>query len=931
MPDTVVGREREVDAAAQLLSDLEGGARALVFEGEPGIGKTTVLAVAVGRAPDDCLVLSARPTKAESQLAFAALSDLLQPVVDRVQPDLPDPQRHAIAVALLREEPDPSGLDQRAVCAAALSIVQALAEKGPVLIAIDDLQWLDPSSARVLEFVVRRIEALPVGIVACERIGDPRGVPLELERTLPAGRCGRIRLQPLSLAALQRILKQSLGREFTRRTLVRIERAAGGNPFFALELARVLPEDASTAAALPFPDSLRGLVQERIAGLPKRCRQLLLAAAALAVPTVEIVLSAVAGSPADAVAALDRALESGVIGVDGSLVQFAHPLFAEGVYSSAQVAERRTVHRRLSELVDGVEERARHLALAASGQPDAGLADILDEGAEHARRRGAPDVAAELAEQAWLLTPPEDTEERLRRTTNAAAYHYHAGELQRAREMVETVLGEAPSGGARARALRLLGEIHYHEDSFQEATQLFEEALDHVGDDAEARSEVELRLTYGLNVMGDFPAILEHAHRALELAERAGNSALLGEALAVVAVADCMLGHGIDEEKVERALALEDPNRQVPVAFRPSLIAGCLAIYAGRLERSEGILSRLRERLLARGEESDLPFVLCQLAWAACWRGDLRAADAYAEEGVDTATRIQGDSMRCIALAFAAVSAAYAGDPEQTKLHAHECRVLAPRTSLRIAVLWAGWAEALLALSLDDPQAADAALGPLAAPFEHEEVPDPARVFFLPDEIEALIGLGRLDRAERLLANFEAAASRLRRRWALMLAARCRAILLAAGGDLEAASHAAGEALALCEGLELRIEEARTLLVAGQLERRRRKKRAASDHLQKALAEFQEMGAQLWAERARGELQRVGLRPSAPDDLTASERRVAELAASGLKNREVAAQLYLSPKTVEATLARVYRKLEIHSRAELGARLGSRGVDPAQM
>jgi DNA-binding CsgD family transcriptional regulator len=236
----------------------------------------------------------------------------------------------------------------------------------------------------------------------------------------------------------------------------------------------------------------------------------------------------------------------------------------------------------------------------------------------------------------------------------------------------------------------------------------------------------------------------------------------------------------------------------------------------------------------------------------------------------------------------------------------------------------------VLALSLDDAEAADAALAPLAAPFE-DGVPDPIRPFFLPDEVEALIALGRLEPAEHLIGNFEAAARRLRRPWALMMSARCRALLLAAQGELDAASQAARDALALCEGLELRIEVARTLLVAGQLERRRRKKRAASEYLGRAATEFEEMGARLWAERARAELRRVGLRPSAPDELTESERRVAELAASGLKNREVAAQLYLSPKTVEATLARVYRKLEIHSRAELGARLGGEKRLPGQM
>ena len=922
MADAVVGRERELEVAAQLLGGLEGGAAALVFEGEPGIGKTRVLTEAVARAPVGCTVLSARPTKAESRLAFAGLADLLEPVVGGVIADLPEPQRRAIAVALLREEPGPGGLDQRAVCAAGLSVVRALAEAGPVVVAIDDLQWLDRTSSRVLDFVLRRVETLPVGVLACERLDGPRALALDLRSAFPAERFTGVRLEPLSLAALQRVVKQGLGRTFSRRTLLRIERAAAGNPFFALELARALPADASATTALPMPDRLLGLVEERIAGLPGLARAQLLAAAALGSPTVGLVLSATPATRLKARAVLDRAVEADVIKVDGSRVRFSHPLFAEGVYSAASVAERRAAHQRLARLVGGVEERARHLALAASGDPDPYLADILESAAEHARRRGAPDVAAELADRARLLTPPGDAHERLSRTIMAAELHSHIGELERARGMVGAVLREAPSGRLRADALRLLGDTHAHEDSFLEAHTLFESALEEAGDAPELRSALELRLTYGLNVQGDFPAIASHARRAVTLAQRAGNEGLLAEALAVGAIADCLIGRGIDEERIERALALEDPNRQTPVAFRPSVIAGCVAIYAGKLQRGERILTQLRRRLLERGEESDVPFVSAQLVWATSWAGRLEAAAAYADEGLEIASRIGAESMRCIALAYAAVGAAYAGEQELTRRLISECRELAPRTNFQIALLWVGWAQAVLALSLDDPKAADAALAPLSAPFEHEEVPDPVRPFFLPDQIEALAALGRLELAERLLDNFEDAARRLDRRWALMSSARCRALLLAASGDLEAASGAGKSALALCEGVELRIEVARTFLVAGQLERRRRQKRAAVEHLRKAASEFEQMGARLWAERARAELGRVGLRPSAPDELTESERRVAELAAAGRKNREVAAQLYLSPKTVEATLARVYRKLEIHSRAELGARLG---------
>jgi DNA-binding CsgD family transcriptional regulator len=485
--------------------------------------------------------------------------------------------------------------------------------------------------------------------------------------------------------------------------------------------------------------------------------------------------------------------------------------------------------------------------------------------------------------------------------------------------LLESVL-EGASGRHRADALRLLGEIR-NEDSVFEANELFEEALEHVGDDLELRSGLHLRLAYGHNAVGDWAAAGMHGHHALRLLERLDQPGLLAEALAVVAIADALNGRGVDEAKVERALALEDPNRQVPVAIRPSLIAGCLALYEGRLERSEQLLLPLRRRVAERGEESDLAFVSGNLAWSACWRGDLDAAAAYVEEALESAMRSQSESWRCLSLSYMAVQAAYAGDAELTRTSLAECRALAPRTNMRNALRWAGWAEAVLALSIDDPQTADTALGTLAAPFANARVPEPILVFFLPDEIEALIALGRLDGAEPLLESFAEAAERLQREWARMMAFRCRALLLAASGDLDAAAGAVSEALGLCHGLELRIEVARTLLVAGQLARRQRKKRAAKDYLEQAYGLFERMGARLWAERAAAELGRVGLRPAAPDELTSSERQVAELTASGLKNREVAAQLFRSPKTVEATLARVYRKLEIHSRAELGARL----------
>jgi DNA-binding CsgD family transcriptional regulator len=920
VPAAIVGREAEVEAAAGLVARLEDGPAVLVFAGEPGIGKTTVWLAAVNRVRASFdVVLSARPVPAEAELGFAGLADLLSPVVEGVLPILPEPQRHALAVALLMEEPGPRPLDRRAVCAATLSALRFLAARGPVLVAIDDLQWLDGPSAHVLEFAIRRLGELPVGVLGCERFADGTTAQLDLGRTLAGDRWTRLSLGPLSLAALHQVLKDQLGRSFPHRTLVRIAGTAGGNPFFALELARLLPAGASVEAALALPANLRQLVEDRMAGLPKHARDVLVVAAAAGSPTVDLVTSAMDATRTDTLLTLEGATGAALISVEGSRIRFAHPLYAAGVYASASPAERRLVHRRLAQLVDEIEEQAVHQAMGAEGA-DEGVAAVLDAAAEHARRRGAPEVAADLTEHARRLTPPDGVADYQRRSVQAAEYHFHAGELRSARETLEKVLNRASTGTVRAHALRLLGEIRLHEDSFPEAIRLFQEALDHVGDDPGIESAIQLSLTYGMHVQGKFTAASVHACRALTMAQQAGEPAPLAEALAVTAIADFIEGRGLDEAKIERALRFEDPYRQVPAQLRPTLIAGGLALYLGQLERCDRLLARLRQNAVESGEESDLPVVAYFLVWSSCWQGELERAESYAAEAIESATRIESDSLRCWSLGFAAVASAYAGQVELTTSRADECLALAARTGFGLAVLWANWALALVALSQGHAAAADAALAPFAAGFENH-VPEPGRAFFLPDEIEALIGIGQLEKADRLLGQFEEAARRLERPWALMRAARARALLLAASGDVEAASAQAAEALARCAGLALRIEVARTYLVAGQIERRHRRKGVAADHLGRALELFQQSGAQLWVERTRAELARVGLRQAASGQLTATERRVAEFTVSGLTNREVAAQLFMSPKTVEANLARVYRKLGVRSRAELGAQL----------
>jgi DNA-binding CsgD family transcriptional regulator len=764
-----------------------------------------------------------------------------------------------------------------------------------------------------------------VGLLVSERVAPGVRVPLDLPRVVSEGRLARVEVGPLTVAALYQVLKDRTGRSLPRRLVVRIEEATGGNPFFALEITRSLPVDAPVGGDdLPIPSQLLQLVDARILALPKRSRQAVLAASALRAPTVEMVKAAVVGTPEQAQQALDAAEARGILERNRGSLRFPHPILATAAYATASAVERRRMHQRLADLSDGVEERARHLALAAE-ESDGQLAEIVEAAAEHARARGAPESAAELIERALALTPRSSPADINRRTILAAEYHFHAGEVRQSRQMLQTVLSQPVSGLERASALRLLGEIHYHEQSIEEAASAFREALPHAEGHPIVQAAIELGLAYVANGAGDFAGFAEHGRKAVVAASSGADRARLAEALAATAMGQYMMGQGFDHEKIERALRLEDPYHQVPIPVRPTLIAGCLAFFEGQLARCIQLLTPLRDRIIDTGQDSDLTFVGCYLSWAACWLGDLERAELYATEAIETAERLESDSSLCQALAFAAIASAYRGDEPVTKDRSGKALELIGRTGFVVLALWASSAVATLALSADDPGTAHTTLAPLEALFE-DGIGEPIYAFPLPDDIEALIALGHLERAEHLLDRFEEAARRLDRGWALMRALRCRALLCAARGDLEAATNHITKAVKLGVSSELRVEVARTLLAAGQMARRRRKKAAALAYLDQAVALFDATGAAGWAALARVETGRVGLRRATPGLLTESERRVAAMIASGRTNREVAAQLFMSPKTVEAKLAAIYRKLGVHSRAELGAHLARQGA-----
>jgi DNA-binding CsgD family transcriptional regulator len=914
----VVGRDIELARVDKWLDASRSGPARILLEGEAGIGKTTLWRSAVDAAARRGFrALIARPSEGDSSLAYAGLADLLTNVEREFFAALPEPQRQALDVALLEAAPKGRPPDPRAIYTAFRSILGRLAEQAPVLLAVDDLQWLDVPSARALEFVDRRMTEIRVAVLLSAR---PTGPP-EPNTGAWVGEDERLRLKPLSAQAMHRLIKQRLGASLARPMLLRLHRACGGNAFYALEIARLLTESGSVDArdAWPVPDDVRALTELELRELPLSVREALLRAAAASQPTADLF-----GEEA-----LRAARDAELITVGaGGRVRFAHPLYASALYTSATPEQRRRVHIELAQREPNVEERARHLALATAHE-DPAVASVLDMAATHAHTRGAPETAAELQERALELTPAADAAGRSARALAAAGHWYRAGSFLRARQLLDSLVGDEVDRDVRARALRLVAQARFHEESVREATALLHRAAEVAGEDPVLRAPVELDLAYA-SVSGsfDFERAGPHAAAALTYARRLDDRALLAQALAVKSIAGFLLGSGTDENMVAEALALERPDDDCPIELRPTLIGGHLALYNARFAEARSLLYPLCARLRERGEEAALPTPLTAIVWLECWAGDLQAARRAAEEAVAMAELSGSDAVRGAALAHLAFVDAHAGREDQCREWAGSALGEMHRTGYGVHAIWSLNALALLELSLGNASAAAKSVEPLLGFFERVPPAEPIRAFFLPDAIEALIGVGELERAERLTEYLGERGRALRRPWALATSARCNALLQAAHGRLPTARRSIDEALQHHQELSMPLERARALLAKGQLERRSKHWASARQALEDADAICEEIGAALWGGRARRELVRLGSRHR-PGVLTATEERVAALVASGLTNREVAAASFMSQKTVEANLSRIYRKLGIRSRAELGVRLMNREAHTA--
>ncbi|HET6744969.1 MAG TPA: AAA family ATPase [Candidatus Limnocylindria bacterium] len=926
MRDQLVGREQELEAIEAFLAAREALPAALVVEGPAGVGKTTLWREAVDRAAAaGYRVLTCRPAGTEQQLLFGALTDLLVGHIEDVLPRLPSPQRRAIEVVLLLADDRGRPAEPRTVAAAVLGLVRELEHDGPILVAIDDAQWLDPASAMVLEYVLRRLGSAQVAVLASWRIdplsGRSRAADdrsLDVERALERSPA-KLALGPLSAGAIHRILRLRTGEPVPRPLLRRIYEASGGNPFYALEIVRAVnPGQGAweTGDPLALSASLQELLVGRFADLSGETRAALFVAAAASPPTTELVGSLMG---TDAAALLKPAVDASIVRVHDSRVEFTHPLLAAAAYSQQGPEERRSWHARLAEAATDPEARARHLAVAKPGQ-DPEVAELLHAAGEHARSRGAPAAAGELFAEAIRRLTDHDLEARARWSVEAATVLRQAGDMRLARSLVEAVIDELPAGPLRSDALLALSAL-VEGDVGGDALEvsLIDRALEDAGDDPARRAAALLRREMWERHQDRLADGLRLAREALELAELTGDEVLVAGALTRVADLEVLLGLADDPVvRFERAL---EAGRHLHLAAKedsaPAMLAVCL-VRAGRIDEARTLLLAERERVLADGDEASIEILslfLTELEWLA---GNWDLARAYAEEGLLVTEQAESRMMQGATSAMLALVDASRGDAKGARSRVIDAIALCEEVGDRSYATYAQQVLGFIELSVGDAASAHEHLAPTLS--IDRGIEGTKRISMIGDDIEALVLLGRTGEAEALTDELERRGELLHRPTLSVAAARCRGLVLGSRGEFQTAVASAEGAVALATELGLPFERARSLLVLGDIQRRAKQRRAARETLTASRAAFDELGATLWRQKAEDSLARVGGRER-QEGLTPTELQVATLVARGLTNKEVAAELFVTVRAVEANLSRIYAKLKVRSRTELAARL----------
>jgi DNA-binding CsgD family transcriptional regulator len=900
---SVVGREHELAEANGFLADVAERTSGLLIVGEAGIGKTTIWSSALAEAVRrGYTVLKTAPSEAEVELPFAALIDVFAQVDAAIIDGLPPAQRDALEQAL-RRTTSSAPVDPTAVALATLGVLRALADVSPTLLAIDDLQWVDPPSLRAFIFALRRLEREPVGVLATIRSG------FDTELAGGGGRgpawLGRIEVVGLGRRHLAQLVRQRAGRTLSPTQLARFAELSRGNPLHALQLA------AAGGVEPGVPETLAVVLRARLTALSSEAKAAGLAAGLLG-QADEAVLGRLYGS------GLAELRLAEVVAARDGVLRFAHPVLASTIVDMHTAAERRRAHLQLAGELNDPDERALHLA-HGTDTPSEAVACELDEAAYRVDARGAPETAAVLAEQAAALTPATDTAARTRRLIRAADLWSAAGE-GRAHvipllEKLETTL---PPGPDHARVLVRLAWVGAQLDTMTsfESIDCLQRALDEAGDTPDVGVAAQAALARLVGISGDYLSAFDHAERAVAAGEVTAANLMFPAPSGELGAATFFSGQGLDERLFEHGIAVEAQFDRSGEPYQSTKLQFALALlHTGQLARARDVLHELLARSIDLGRVSSASGCVLHLIETEVRAGRMREAEAHAAEFVHLDRQLRGDASGewypsgLVAVHLGQVEDArriLEGGIEQTR-SVGATRWLAKQLG----------ALGHLELALGNLDEARALLVPLPELLRGTGLGEWSVHPVHPDAIETLVGLGELDEASELTAELEEYGRRLDRPWGLATAARSAALIAAARGANGEALDAAERALREHERLEWPFERARTLLVSGTILRRLGRRREAAAALDQASSLFASLRSPLWLARATAEMQRLGGRRAVRGTLTPTEQRVAELAADGLRNAEIAAALFVTPKTVEATLSRVYRKLGVRSRTEL--------------
>lgn len=941
--DSLVGRSAELYTVLSALGCLDGTdsgtatdvARAgdqrghgALIEGDAGIGKTEVWRGAVTAAQEQGIrVLRAETSFAEAEFSFSALADLLAPVTDEVLDDLPPPQRTALDVALFRRVPDDVTVTARTVGMAVHGVLGRLAADGPLVLAVDDVQWLDEASTAALVFALRRLTDSKVRILGTLRTGSAIAELDTRQRTVHSA-AGQIwtssrqslltvvRLGPLRAADLGTLLAARLGLRLAREELRELERQTGGNPFWALQAgAEILA--AGGSGPISVPRSLTGLLRQRLDRLADPPRQVLAVASALAEPVLHQVVRAVTGVVERPSEAVDEAVAAGVLVETNGTLRPAHPILGAVAVSSMPPGQRRAMHLRLADVVNGPEQHARHLALAAEPGPDERVAAVLIRASEQVQQQGALAGAAELAATAARFIPADRVGDRTAALTRAAALFYGAGDAEHASALLADVDTTDLDLASWAQLHRTRVDVALLLRGRGEASALAERALAEAGGDA-ARCVVALALTIDTDDSSDPNRRAARAEEAIRHARDVGlRHPLFAEVLLSLVNARLDSGHGLELSMLKQAEELEAGLRWTSVADRVVSYRGYLLKSVDDLAGSRIALHQAMALARQGGEDGSLPFFEGHLALTEFWAGNYAAARRSLAEATPA-----GWPPSMVVIGLGALVEAISGDPAvAADLLAAEPD--GPTAKDPRGQLFREHAAGVIALLRDDPERAVSHLRTAFRLSEHLGVREPGRRRRLEGDLgAALVRVGELVPARTIGAELRRLGGLHGRDTLTGIGLRVDGLVAAAEGDLDAAVTRLTEAVALHRASQLRLEWGLSLLALGQVLRRKRAWHMAREALHLAAVRFTELGAPTYLAQAEAERDAVGRVRSGPSGtLTRTEQRVAKLVADGRSNREVAAVLFTSVRTVEGHLSAIYRKLGVRSRTQLAAAL----------